>query len=1656
MDVGSDWSYILERSSLRFAFDDGEVKAICPDDTDPIWALNIKRAILSAFQTKHEGIRETDISGDCPVTIEKQKTNEMLNLKTTKQLNACYREHDIVGVRAIPYRLESKIQAIPIMETKQTCERQIAQGNLQQVSCNEDYRVTLPYGEGNLGTLHVEQTLRAVGIANAAPQEIFKKRLSIIFDHTDDNFNAKETSPQFAKKIIDELCQSDDHVGPDAASHFADLIYHLRGLSTMELSSIANLQCDAFIDALPACASHPCLLQLSNLINSGTASESVYSSLALLSNPKKSTMDSVAAFIDKVPFYGLLAVSSLVQSYCIAHPNCGMETTIQRIIHSISSKLPPNCYIGEEFEEIKKTVIILKSIGNIGYEEHSLSAILACIANDRISIDVKIAAIDALRRKPCSDQRNSKIIELFRDQKENPEVRIISFRQLMECANDEILEIIVEQLHNETINQVGSYVWSYMNSKQRSTNPGIRNLQHILKRFHFPQRYNLDSNRFSRYYELGYFDRENNYGGHMDSSVLFVPNGYIPRQVAFNFTAHLFGKSINILEVGARAEGLEEAEEELFGPDGYISNPNGHIFREKRFQSRYPKLNHLKERYIRKNGEHPIRVTFYVRMFGDDLHYYGFQRDQHQFLEEVKESIEIDKVLAKLMQEKTRKLSRYILPFELSQTFPTLSGLPLQFLLNVSVAAKIDGKLRLNLADLLQRKVGANGYLDLRPSISIARGGAVLLRAGHVTSGAMVKLSLHSATSIVHSMELSERRKLSLKIDVPNKNLLITKIRHDIIKIESNHHQPFTITRNTHKMVEKHYCSGDNLAKILGIQACVDFRSNFPIIEGSIKVEKVDRQLNNYQFLLERTNDRGEQKLLIRMDTPGSEINRKIEADLEISIPRKNLNLATKIGERNLYMLDARSVVESMTVAEIGTELQYSIAKPYAMFDFHLYKVFSKPIIFKTLVNPEAPKYEGKLEYSGPDFSGKLDTSIIHQGIIDFKGTIIGEYQIDNYPKRTLEIGLEQAFQKSGTNHHFKHAVHASSTAFDKFDFQILSDRTGNSMENLLEATYFGRKLMVNLDVTRGPNNIYTAIGKVKCDQLGIDSKTNIIYQNRFPLQFMLKIDSEIPGKQNIHASAEYVVKVDPKWNFKGNILLRFPGREIALNKQIDEVTIGQYKMGTHLQWDPNGRIDAMSNVVFRPQVNEYTIESTVNIAGINEPLTIKKHIKYQYDNYNIEWQAKQGSQLIYELMANLDGHFGDQQRLNFNIQSEKFEPRINYHVTAEFQPSTDSMTALATIRKDGHHFGTGNIRPRKVAIEYNQSKHTYGSSYMVKVQSDDNLNLNMQFDHQYDKTIFKCNLDKDRIRTISTVLTATPFRWDFFEIDGHLDTDKPLERRSIKAKTGFLYRTDQANIEGLFEVNDNRYAIEGHWRKILHDLGRNYIYSSEFATPQSRINFEQQFEVEKAITMRKAKTIFKLIGAGKTLNLTNEIKNDDRSFSIATDLIGNEIVLKDTIEYNHNHGERILKKHLRFNEKEMNMDIVTIYRDREVKIDISASSTFQMIQYGKVMFDCQKGHTFWNCDAESNINNQYVIKGHETLSLQNTDIGYLTKLGKVVDNEGKISFSIDNQGYKYNANAMLRRAENIYNLEMDVTGDNGVVKLQTPTLVINPQVGFS
>ena len=63
-----------------------------------------------------------------------------------------------------------------------------------------------------------------------------------------------------------------------------------------------------------------------------------------------------------------------------------------------------------------------------------------------------------------------------------------------------------------------------------------------------------------------------NAGARYESNLIWSPSSFLPRSAMLNLTVDMFGKSVNLLEIGGRAEGLEQYLEMMFGPNGYFPN----------------------------------------------------------------------------------------------------------------------------------------------------------------------------------------------------------------------------------------------------------------------------------------------------------------------------------------------------------------------------------------------------------------------------------------------------------------------------------------------------------------------------------------------------------------------------------------------------------------------------------------------------------------------------------------------------------------------------------------------------------------------------------------------------------------------------------------------------------------------------------------------------------------------------------------------------------------------------------------------------------------------------------------------------------------------------------------------------------------------------
>lgn len=120
--------------------------------------------------------------------------------------------------------------------------------------------------------------------------------------------------------------------------------------------------------------------------------------------------------------------------------------------------------------------------------------------------------------------------------------------------------------------QVGSFVWTHLMNLRESSSPYKETVKTMLESDDLPKKFDLDQRKFSRNYEWSHYSQELNMGGMLDSNLIWSPESFVPRSVSANLSVELFGHSVNLLEIGGRAEGLDYLLESYFGPSGYFKD----------------------------------------------------------------------------------------------------------------------------------------------------------------------------------------------------------------------------------------------------------------------------------------------------------------------------------------------------------------------------------------------------------------------------------------------------------------------------------------------------------------------------------------------------------------------------------------------------------------------------------------------------------------------------------------------------------------------------------------------------------------------------------------------------------------------------------------------------------------------------------------------------------------------------------------------------------------------------------------------------------------------------------------------------------------------------------------------------------------------------
>ncbi|XP_028158784.1 uncharacterized protein LOC114351683 isoform X6 [Ostrinia furnacalis] len=959
--IDQDENYPVERAEkfihavalydLRFAYHDGLISEICPESGDQEWVLNFKRAILSLFQNSmkrfdinFKGV-EKDIHGTCGVDyIVRGQENTSLILVKTRDLALCKNRYKYMSIlQTVRYDFQSKFQTWPVLKSESKCRITVDHHIYKSVNCRERHLFE-PFSGRNSGAMTtVIQDLTLVREVNKTDSEfmdsqpksweVIHRRSNLLHHHT--QYAKDETGDlKAARDVLKLLCIAKEARNEDGQFSSIDLNMDsgstvglwgrlVRSARPLQYPALAQLLARAplmcapatkhMLDALPYIASAGSVELIKDMIVRGAVDAATrhewLMSMAMIPRPKLEMLKSMLELLlsqknDKVVSF---TASSMVHSYCRnsgkSLRECCEEEIPKQILEHFQNVVYAFIVKGVTSTTPRadndNLVIGIKALGNIGgFTQEFANKLMDLISDTLVPVPIRLTAVDAFRRTPCSETREY-FLEMFREDYVNIEVRIASYLQVMKCPTLSTVRKIFHALQHESVNQAATFVWSHLSNQQHSSLPSRVEIQGLLSGHTMPQLEDSpDFRMFSRNYEQSVFFDQYNAGGNYEANVVFSPDSYIPRSIGLNLTIDMFGESINILEVKGRAEGFERYFEHYFGSKGPLSKERVAEQIEKlRFYRSTDESDELRGKiddlnYKNEALKHRFPMAeLGVKVFGNEISFWSAEGDDEimKSLQRLNPQLRILEILS------GKEISYEKASLFLDTTFsvPTGAGLPLN--LNLMGTSYINAKM----SGTMEDKYDESGSLDfegkIQPSVAVNIAATMgVVAGGLASSGVRVNARLYTATDVEARLTLRGLSLVRLHLSLPTDKQEIFAAKSELIILHGDQElQQQGLNQNR---IERNTCSWSTFDNAIGIKVCASYQfpnmtnlHNAPyfLMSGPAKyilsLEKADPSAKTYAFEYKWDKNETNNNILFSFDTPNSKEKRMFNAILSVS-----------------------------------------------------------------------------------------------------------------------------------------------------------------------------------------------------------------------------------------------------------------------------------------------------------------------------------------------------------------------------------------------------------------------------------------------------------------------------------------------------------------------------------------------------------------------------------------------------------------------------------------------------------------------------------------------------------------------------------------------------------------------------------------------------
>uniref|UniRef100_A0A672PPL1 Vitellogenin-like n=1 Tax=Sinocyclocheilus grahami TaxID=75366 RepID=A0A672PPL1_SINGR len=366
----------------------------------------------------------------------------------------------------------------------------------------------------------------------------------------------------------------------------------------------------------------------------------------------------------------MLGYGSMIAKHCVEVPTCSAE--LLGPIHEIAAEATSK-------NNIPEITLALKVLGNAGHPA-SLKPIMKLLPGMRtaatsLPLSVQVDAILALRNIAKKEPKlvQPVALQLVLDRSLHPEVRMVACIVLFETKPSvALMSSLAGSLKTETNMQVASFTYSHIKSLTRITAPdmaAVAGAAHVAIKLLSPKLDRL-SFQFSRALKFDIYHTPLMVGAAGSAYMINDAATILPRAVVAKTRAYLAGAAADVLEIGVRTEGIQEALLKSPAADESVD--------------RITKIKRTLRALINWKAlptSQPL-ASAYVKLFGQEV---AFARIDRTIIEQAislatgPKSRELLKAALKALQEGIAlQYAKPLLIAEMRRILPTAVGLPME------------------------------------------------------------------------------------------------------------------------------------------------------------------------------------------------------------------------------------------------------------------------------------------------------------------------------------------------------------------------------------------------------------------------------------------------------------------------------------------------------------------------------------------------------------------------------------------------------------------------------------------------------------------------------------------------------------------------------------------------------------------------------------------------------------------------------------------------------------------------------------------------------------------------------------------------------------------------------------------------------------------